>query len=775
MNKLTKKIGAITVASIIVVSEMGTFVPLANAYAAENSVSLDSLVAPKKAFLYNFVDAGKGYEVVFTDSNDYSTVTGATISYELYVNNSSNPVATVSSTESFISASVIDSLNLTNGRQYNFSLKTVADWSDGTRTVSPASSASTFYYTENTSTYDTGVSKVIINTSRDSSTESIDLYTDTSKTKVGSAITVINDKTGKVEANDFGTVNVRGNSTSLAQKKPYNFKFNSKKNLFGMGKAKKWSLLANIFDKTLIRNQIGLDFQRSLEESRNIGQVYTSDCIPVDLYVDGRYLGNYLLVESVETGSTRVDIDDSYVDDNDDVAEGVLPKQVTIAGTTYNTYDVLLELANDVKDIQSRYDDESYYFKTSRLNEYFATNSPERTNESYGLYVWDSNKPAWLNDTKAFLEGFESVLTGNYTDAQTQYDLLAQFIDIDSFVDFYITSEFFMTKDINFSSTRFYIKNGKLYGGPLWDLDLSSGNSNEHTGYTDFYAQDMAWFGRLMNNRVFASKVKERYQQLQPQIQALYHDNGVVDSLVDEIRGSVNANYSKAYNAQDYTGWKLTTNYGAYNSPVIYSTYDAYVDEYKTWLENRNEWLCTQWNIDMNSTLESGIELNGFQISNTVGGLRTVYSVEDYINDKKVTEVGLVYGLANYTTENNMTVGNNDPYVKSFKATSVGKVSTHFSDSLSATSYAMTMKFAVGNAAEFSEDMYVRGYAKLSSGEYVYTDVSRYSVYNIADYLYQNKKMNRVDAHEYVYNNILKIVNPDYAVVDYTWSDELAP
>ena len=37
-----------------------------------------------------------------------------------------------------------------------------------------------------------------------------------------------------------------------------------------------------------------------------------------------------------------------------------------------------------------------------------------------------------------------------------------------------------MTKDIGFSSTRFYIKNGKLYAGPLWDLDLSSGNIDEH-------------------------------------------------------------------------------------------------------------------------------------------------------------------------------------------------------------------------------------------------------------------------------------------------------
>ena len=742
--------------------------------AAESVISLETLAAPKKVFMYNFVDAQKGYEVVFTDSNDYSGITGADIKYELFVNNMEEAVATVSSSEKYVASSLIDALGLTNGQQYSVAVRIVANWSNGTRTVSKKSEATTFYYTQGTDTYDTNVAKVIVNTSRNSETNNIDLYTDTSKTKVNSAITVVNVKDEKIEANDFGTINVRGNSTSLAQKKPFNIKFNSKKNLFGMGKAKKWSLLANIFDKTLIRNQIGLDFQRGLEKERNIGQVYTSECMPVDLYVDGRYLGNYTLVESVEAGSTRVDIEDDYLDENDDVADGVEATQVTIAGTTYKTYDVLLELANDVKDIQSRYDDESYYFKTSRLNEYFATNSPERTNSAYGLYAWDSNKPSWLKDIQTFLNGFESVLTGNYSDAQTQYDLISQFIDVDSFVDFYITSEYFMTKDINFSSTRFYIKNGKLYGGPLWDLDLSSGNSNEHLGYTDFYAQGMAWFGRLMNNSVFAAKVKDRYQQLQPRIQALYQPGGVVEMFLAENYASLNANYTYAYNGVDYTGWKLTTNYGEYNSPIIHNEYFEYVNEYTTWLKNRNEWLCEQWNIDMNSSLEYGIELNGFQISNSVGGLRTVYSVESFIDNKEVTEVGLVYGIGDARVQQEMFVESENENVAAFKATPVGKISTNFSDSPSAQSYAMTMKFAVGNAKEFSEKMYVCAYAKLSDGDYRYTDIEEYSVYNVADFLYQNKKMNRVDAHEYLYNNILKVVNPEYAVIDYAWQDGLA-
>ena len=84
---------------------------------------------------------------------------------------------------------------------------------------------------------------------------------------------------------------------------------------------------------------------------------------------------------------------------------------------------------------------------------------------------------------------------------------MEKFIDVDSFVDFYITSEYVMTKDIGFSSTRFYIKDGKLYAGPLWDLDLSSGNIDDHKNAEDFRSKNsFKWFEDVYKRQDFGFK-----------------------------------------------------------------------------------------------------------------------------------------------------------------------------------------------------------------------------------------------------------------------------
>ena len=762
MKKANKKISLLLTATLTLT---GTLLPYSqiNVKAGNEVNFLSALSAPAKAYLYNFTDAGSGYQVIFSDKNDYTGITDASLTYRVYIDN--NYVTNVSASKKYISAADIASLNLTANTYHNFKLDIKATWADGSETTSPYSASTTFYY-GGAMAYNTGIGSVYITTSRDSSNEYINLYTDTSKTKVNAAITVKN-ANGTVNANDFGTVNVRGNSTALAAKKPYNIKFDSKQNIFGMGKAKKWSLLANIFDKTLLRNKIGLDFQRGLEQSRNANQVYTGMCQPVDLYLDGKYVGNYLLTESVQSGDTRVNIDESFIDDNDNATEGS-GTQVTINGTTYTVYDSLLELANDVKDIPSRYDEESYYFKTNSYNEYFAINSPERTNTSYGYNVNDQNKPQWVKDNRTFVNAFESVLSGSYNDA-TKYNLISQFIDVNSFVDFYITSEYFMTKDINFSSTRFYIKNGKLYGGPLWDLDLSSGNIVDHPGYTDFYAQGYAWFRALMKNSYFKEAVKQRFTELQPTIKNLYATGGLVDREYNNILQSANMNYSQAYNTNDYTGWHLSTNYGEWNSTTTYSTYIEYINEYKTWLANRNNWLRTQWNItdpENTVTVSDSLELTGYQISDVAEGFRTLYSAEPVINNKQVTEVGLIYGIAGYSSEADIILNSASTYVHSFAATPAG--------TLDGTTYAMTMLFAASTEYEFMTDMYIRVYAILSDGSVVYSPVGDYSIYRVANYLYQNKLSNRPSLHTYLYNNILKVANPSYTEVEFNWNNYLA-
>jgi len=96
---------------------------------------------------------------------------------------------------------------------------------------------------------------------------------------------------------DSASIKVRGNSTAMAPKKPFNLKFASKKNVLGMGSAKKWNLLANCFDASLMRNAIAFDIAHTL------GLEYTSEITYAEVWVDGVYKGCYQLCEAVEAGS----------------------------------------------------------------------------------------------------------------------------------------------------------------------------------------------------------------------------------------------------------------------------------------------------------------------------------------------------------------------------------------------------------------------------------------------------------------------------------------
>jgi len=118
---------------------------------------------------------------------------------------------------------------------------------------------------------------------------------------------------------DLKQIKGRGNTTWNEPKKPYNIKFDKKQNLFGMGSAKKWTLLASYkYDNSLLKNRtmynLGLDM--GLDE--------TSNSVHIDLYINGNYMGNYLLCESVEIGETRVtssknDLDSANEDANKDI------------------------------------------------------------------------------------------------------------------------------------------------------------------------------------------------------------------------------------------------------------------------------------------------------------------------------------------------------------------------------------------------------------------------------------------------------------------------
>ena len=101
-----------------------------------------------------------------------------------------------------------------------------------------------------------------------------------------------------------GRGNSSWNGTSSHAKNPYHVKFDEKVRPLGMKAGKHWILLANKQSSSMTTNAIG----------HRIAQMF--DCaapchiIPVELYINGSYRGNYNLTERVSIANNSVDLDD---------------------------------------------------------------------------------------------------------------------------------------------------------------------------------------------------------------------------------------------------------------------------------------------------------------------------------------------------------------------------------------------------------------------------------------------------------------------------------
>lgn len=235
---------------------------------------------------------------------------------------------------------------------------------------------------------------------------------------------------------------VRGNSTSVAPKKPYNIKFldnpdgtKNKQQVLGMSSHHKWNLLANYYDKSLLRNAVALKFASQLD-----GLDYTPDFRFCEVVLNGQYVGNYMITEKVEIAGNRVNI-------KKDNGEGV--------------YGYIIENDNRSPDFQ--FDAGGQIFKMA-FKDPDSDNLAKDADKSRLNYIKNDIEQTWKNIY-----------------ASTTYNDVTKYIDIDSFIDYHIVQDFAMPVDGYFSSIEMY-KNCegdvKLHMGPVWDYDLAFGNSN---------------------------------------------------------------------------------------------------------------------------------------------------------------------------------------------------------------------------------------------------------------------------------------------------------
>lgn len=339
----------------------------------------------------------------------------------------------------------------------------------------------------------------------------------------------------------------RGNSTWNYDKKPYRLKFDDKVDLFGMGKARDWVLLANTVDMTMLRN---LAVYRMAQEFESMK--YTTDCEFVHIYLNDDYRGLYLVVEQVEEGKNRVEIGDGLKSDG----KVSSPKETGF----------LLECGNgDSSGGQKEFRPESSG-RVSTEKVVIKSPEPEVLTDAHVSYI------------KKYYEDVQKAI------AEDDFDTLCNLVDIDSVVDSFICTQYVLSGDMGYDYFVYKEPGGKLFMGPLWDYDQSSGSSEHggknHRGYSA--ADPHPWYVKLIENEKFRALVIEAWLEHYDYI------HGIPDMLYGiaaQYQADIDLNYERWEGFLGSKQWRTPMDL------VRLKTYPEHVDYLIKWLNNRVAWI----------------------------------------------------------------------------------------------------------------------------------------------------------------------------------------
>jgi hypothetical protein len=312
-------------------------------------------------------------------------------------------------------------------------------------------------------------------------------------------------------------------------KKPYQMKLASKREFLDMENDKKWLFLAEYADKTMLRNQIAFEmgYLSTLD--------WTTDAEFAEVFLNQNYIGTYHITQKVEEGSDRVNIGDTGF---------------------------LLEI-----DQLERLDPDDVYFQSDMF--LINIKEPELVEgDSQYLYI------------SGLVNEFEQALYSNqFADPVNGYQ---KYIDLESFIDWYLISEITKNVDSRFFSSIYFnvIPGEKIKMGPLWDFDLAFGNVD----YADpefpegFWIKQNPWYERLFQDPNFVRQVQERFT---------YFNNNRAFLLAKVDEYAENLQYAQAENDAK---WQTIGVY-VWPNPVVLDTYDEEVARLKSWFNTRMDWL----------------------------------------------------------------------------------------------------------------------------------------------------------------------------------------
>ncbi len=352
-------------------------------------------------------------------------------------------------------------------------------------------------------------------------------------------------------------IEIRGSTSQQYPKKSYGFETrhddgsNRNAALLGLPSENDWVLYAPYTDKSLVRNVVAYGLFESMGR-------YAARTRYAELFVNGDYEGLYVLVEKVKVDGDRVAVAPLTAADVDEpaVSGGYVIKVDKTTGSGDHTW------ASPGAD--------RYWFQ--------AHDPPEDELAAAQL--------AWIED---YTLSFEAALDSPaFADPATGY---AAYADPDALVDFLIMQELGRTVDGYRSSTFLHKdRGGRLVMGPIWDFNLSFGNADYCDAYQldgwqyefntvcwDFETQIPPWWGRLLQDPAFTTRLKCRWEELRAGSFATAAMHARVDAAAAEIAEA---------QARNFDRWDVLGKWVEWNW-FVGDTWEQELDYLRGWLADR--------------------------------------------------------------------------------------------------------------------------------------------------------------------------------------------
>jgi len=322
-------------------------------------------------------------------------------------------------------------------------------------------------------------------------------------------------------------IKLRGNSSLGFNQKKYTIETRDADgkdldvSLLGLPAHSKWVLLAPYNDVSMIRDPLAFQLWRDMGH-------WGPRTVMCEVTVDGEYRGIYIFSEAIKRGTERVNISKLKKSDvsGRDVTGGYLLR--------IDTFDE---------------NDATFTSKVPGIGE----------GNMSSQVIWSCIYPKKKNmqpEQMAYIQNYvdtveQVIQSEDFADPDRGY---ARYIDVPSFVDYFIHTELSLNADGYKRSAYFYKEKqradgtgGKLFAGPVWDYNLAYGNCNfANADNLEAWCFEgasnnptPAMWQRLLQDPNFRRAVKQRYQQLRKGALSIDSINAYIDRharLVDKAK-----------------------------------------------------------------------------------------------------------------------------------------------------------------------------------------------------------------------------------------------